>query len=607
MFVQFKPGSKHAGKDAEFSESLDAFTDAGYVIEEDDLIVDIDKMSKDQIKAMIESFDIKTQITWTDRGAHLYFKKPLGFRRAKSLTPLGVEVEYKKITDHYITVKRGGVARVTENQGAREDLPYILQPGNKYRNLLGLQEGDGRNQELFAQRCRLGNAPQLRKIVKFINEHIFDEPLPEKEVESICRDIDMNDQGEKPREIIVAEQIMKDHKVVRFNNQLFYYDGLRYQDDDQQLDQLICKYCPNDKTSFMEEVEAQMLRRATLIPKNETFSIKLRNGFLDCGKFYRGDYEGFTPYFIDIPYNPDAKPVEIVDKYLDQLTDQDEGYRELVLEMIGHCLITDPEFKRHIGKFFVAVGSGGNGKGTLLAVIRAILNSENCSSMSISEMTDRTYLASMNLKLANLGDDIEGSAINDKEMKALKNVSTCDVVEVRRLYKDPISCTLTATLIFTTNHIIKSFEKSDAYKRRVIWMPMFNKIRPEDKDSKFISKLTSDDALEYWMKLIVEAYEKLYERGEFEIPQIVEEWNEEYHRENDSTIEFVESLTKGELDKVMTEDIYHKYEAWCDDNGEKKLSRAKMKESVKKIHGLDSKHFKVNGRSLVLYYDASKS
>ena len=90
------------------------------------------------------------------------------------------------------------------------------------------------------------------------------------------------------------------------------------------------------------------------------------------------------------------------------------------MEVLGHTLVVDPEFKRLLAKFFIFVGSGGNGKGTLLQIIRGILGGKNCTSMNIKQMSDERYLSQFKGKLANLGDDIQDSAINDKDMKVLK-------------------------------------------------------------------------------------------------------------------------------------------------------------------------------------------
>ncbi|MCP6606546.1 hypothetical protein NL500_30580, partial [Klebsiella pneumoniae] len=69
----------------------------------------------------------------------------------------------------------------------------------------------------------------------------------------------------------------------------------------------------------------------------------------------------------------DAEPVKVVDDYLNHLSNNDEEYKKLILEVLAHTLIINKEFKRMLAKFFIFVGDGGNGKGTLLTIIRAIL------------------------------------------------------------------------------------------------------------------------------------------------------------------------------------------------------------------------------------------
>lgn len=123
-------------------------------------------------------------------------------------------------------------------------------------------------------------------------------------------------------------------------------------------------------------------------------------------------------------------------------------------------------------------------------------------------------------------------------MKILKNISTCDYIATRELYKSAENMYFTGSLIFTSNHILKSWEKGESYKRRVMWLPMYSKVKK--KDPLFITKLTTEEALEYWIKLIVEGYFRLYENGKFTESERVEKFNEEYHRENNPALEFVE-------------------------------------------------------------------
>src|SRR5699024_11809548 len=98
-----------------------------------------------------------------------------------------------------------------------------------------------------------------------------------------------------------------------------------------------------------------------------------------------------------------------------------------------HPLSGEVQLKRLIGTFVSFVREGGNGKGTLLVSNRRILSPKNCTALSIDNMSDEIYVTTMEGKLVNLGDDIQDQAINNEQMKHLKNISTCDFVSTREL------------------------------------------------------------------------------------------------------------------------------------------------------------------------------
>lgn len=598
MYMEFKPGKKHASKDAEISDSLGSFTDAGYVLTDNDLVVDIDSMSHFQIEKMLEVFNINTEVVWTGRGAHLYFKKPDGFRGAKGVCALGVEVEYKhKKNANAVTVKLDGIARKVERKGIREQLPDFLKKGN-YEVLTGLSEGDGRNNKMFAHRRKMGNMSDWKLCIQYINDYLFDTPLPQTELQTLLRD--MSVEAVKDGESAIADEIMREKRVVMYSGRLYYYDGRQYISDDALLNRLVYQYCPGQKSVYVKEVIEQMNRRAKLIDPGATFHIKFRNGVLKDGRFIEVDYKDFTPYTIDIDYKPDAVPVKEVDNYLKQLTENDPDYQQLLLEILAHPLITNKEFKRMMGKFFIFVGDGGNGKGTMLTIIRKILTDANCSGLSIKNMTDERYLNVLAGKLVNLGDDIQDEPINNEQMKMLKNISTCDYVEIRKLFENSKSAELTTTLIFTSNHVLKSFEKGESYKRRVVWLPMYTK--PAKKDPKFITKLTTQEAREYWVKLIVEGYMRLYTNQTFTESQKVTEYNTEYHKENNTALQFVLDLDpETEILTRRPPEVYAEYETWCTENGYHPQSTKAVGTAVREVWKIESKQRKINGKNYRVY------
>ncbi|MCR8995957.1 phage/plasmid primase, P4 family [Brevibacillus laterosporus] len=584
-YIEFVEGGKHAAKNADIADTHDVFTDAGYLLTENDLIIDLDNIEKSVIEKIISMFNVKTQIVWTNRGAHFYFKKPKGFKGSKKVCPLGFEVEYKHVknTPHGVCIKQDGKMRTIQNEGFREDLPDIFFINRKLESLLGMDEDEGRNQALFQHRMKIHNLNQWQSIMRFINNHILATSLDEKEFQNIIRDKgNIGTTSNDPFEI--AQDLIKRLKVHKFGGNLYTNDDQKFVSiNDDDFIPIVTREVLGKPTRFIDEIIKQMKYQLfnKRTPENG-WDIKLQNGILRNGEFYEVDYQEFTPYFINLNYDENAKPVPVVDEYLDFLTDGDKLYRDFILESLAHILITDPGFKRMLAKFFIFVGEGGNGKGTLLTVIRKIIGTENCSSLSIEDMTKEQYFFSMQGKLVNLGDDIHDTPINHKQMKQLKNISTCDFLAIRQLFKQSLDVVMTTTLIFTSNHLLKSFEKSEAYKRRVDWCPMYGV--PTKKDPKFIAKLTTKEALEYWLRLIIEAYKRLYKNCTFTECQKLQEFNEDYHETNNNSLTYIRSFTKDSFINFRPREVYDKYKIWAEDNygeGSAQSSRV-FQETLKK-------------------------
>ncbi|PGZ98807.1 DNA primase [Bacillus pseudomycoides] len=600
MFIEFKAGEKFAQKGADTSIFHEAFTDCGYLLNENDLVIDIDNLPKETIKAMIKTFNINTQTVWTTRGAHFYFQKPKAYKgKSEAVCPIGFKVEYKTIknTPNGITIKRDGQLRDIDNMGSRQELPDFLYNGkHNLEDLNGLDEGDGRDNKLYKHKFSIMNVKNYRKALRFINDHIFAEPFNEDDFQRISREEEI--QAEDNKEPEVARILSNRLKVVKYNDQLYSYNGERYVSE--EFDQEVYELLPDKKTHYVEEVIRQMEKRTRkTVQPVKGFDIRLKNGILRDGRFIEIDSDEFTPFYVNVEYNAEAEPVQTVIEYLDHLSDGDEGYKKLILQMMAHTLITNAEVKRKIAKFFFLIGDGGNGKGTLLEVIRTILGSENCAGNSIEEIADERYFVGLKNRLVNLGDDVEDKPIDTKQMKRLKNISTCDYVATRELFKNSKDSILTTSMIFTSNHQLKSFEKGESYKRRVVWMPMFK--APTKKDPRFISKLTSPEALEYWLKLIIEQYEALYINAEVNIPGVVDQYNAEYHADNNNVLEFIGDYTTDHFIGKKPPQIQEQYEIWATDNGLTVHSKKMLKDTIEQKFGLCVKSVKVNGKTAKAY------
>lgn len=571
MYIEFLPGEKFAPKNANKSITHQYFRDCGYLIEEDEIIVDIDELPKTSIEALIKTFGVDTETVWTDRGAHFYFKKPAGYRRQQSgVCVLGFKIEHhtKRSRPSGITVKRNGELRRIENFGKRETMPDIFALAkNKYNNLNGLENGDNRNQLLFTHTAEIAGRDDADTILRFINEYVFAEPLAEKEFQTVTRNRARKRQSNASEKIDIAKEVVKNYRTVDYGGLIWYYDAEKdkYMQDAglKQIEKMLYRDYDQD-AAFTKGILDQIPGRSKFIEDGTVFPIRVNNGIIHKGRFIEYDeYPEFTPYKIDITYNENATPVQIVDDYINNLTDGDESYKRLLMEIVGYVMITDHVRINSLAKFFFFRGDGANGKSTLFNIMRKIYGKENCTNISIKQITDPRYNVTMIGKLANLGDDVEPDAINNDQMKMLKNIATADSINTRHLYAESRPAVITAKLYFTTNSEIKSFEKGYAFQRRVLWLPMFNKV--EKPDPSFVDKITSEAALEYWLRLIVEGYMRLYTTGTWSHADAVNKFNEEYHVNNNAMLEFANDLGEdGILDCTMSE-IKAKFTDWNSD------------------------------------------
>lgn len=603
MFIEFQQGAKHAQSGAATSETMDAFTDCGMLLTNEDVVIDIDHLPKDSIKALISDFGIKTQTVWTDRGAHLWFKRPNWLTRRKDgVCRLAFEIEQhtQRSNPYGMTTKRNGVERPIENIGVRQYLPTIFKVDggkNSYDDLTGIGEGEGRNKSLFTHRGRLEKrgVPDVDRILAFINYHVFAEPLEASELETISRDMAPLD--DEKGTVIVANEIIRECKTVKYSGMIWWFRNGEYFADpkNENLKRRVYAACEDQETRFVDEVVKQIDYKSPLVPNGTVFPIRFRNGILRNGKFIPfKNYTEFTPYFIDIDYKADAPPVPLVDEYIDNLTNKDPDYRDLLMETIGYVMITDPEQIRSLGKFFMFRGDGANGKGTLLEIMKRIYNAKNCTNLSIKQLVDDRFKVTMIGKLANLGDDIEAEAINNDQLKVLKNISTADTVSTRHLYAESETIVFTVKMYFTTNSDIRSFEKGYAYKRRVVWLPMFNKV--DKPDPRIISKMTTREALEYWIRLIVEGYQRLYKNGSWTHCQIVSDYNNQYHENNNVCHQFAKDLDPDtEIIGKTISDLKQEFFQW--DSEDRKFSSKLFKAAVWELYHIGIGISKVAGKT----------
>lgn len=611
-YIDFGENPKFSFVGARQSDNLDDFKNAGYIIKKDEVIVDIDNISRDVINAMIETFQIKTETVYTDRGVHFYFKKPAYFRKSESITPLGIKVEYKKFSDKEepeipanITVKRNGISREVLNAELRMDMPDIFKPGS-YFDLSNATAGD-RNNLLFKQRLKVDSLPQWQYIIKFINDFIIDEPLSIQEVGQICRPVECK--AEKDLEEQFALSLVHKFQAIKYGAYIWLFIDGKYQpyvyanraNQNAKLLKLVKEECKKNgaesiKTRFLEEIVKHMIIECDDYDESTPLVIKFKNGYLENGEFIGTDENVFTPYYLDLEYDENAKPCQVVDDYLNFLSEGSKDKRLHIEEALGHIFITDQEILASIKKIFILRGEKDAGKSTLFKTIQKIIGKENCANVKLEQFNDEFMKHLLVGKLVNLGDDVSKQPITNTVATFIKNVASGDNVSIRPIYEQAFQTTLATTMFFSSNHDLKSFEKTDAFTDRIDWITL-PQVKRENKKRDLVSQMTTANAKRYWIKLMVEGYMRIYENGELTESELIQRSHSEFVEQNNNVIAFIKEYNMELLNHNLTE-IKAVYEKWCEDIGQVPLKRPDFKKHVNEMLGLEYKLKRENGQRI---------
>ena len=298
-----------------------------------------------------------------------------------------------------------------------------------------------------------------------------------------------------------------------------------------------------------------------------------------------GECLPFTSEVIDftqipVTYGPSAYCSDL-DKMLNRVFLGDREVINLFEEMIGAGLIKHSRYQ----KAFMLYGSGSNGKSTVLDVIRMFAGSSNYSAIPLEKVTDRFATAELENKLYNIGDDVDNVAL--KDTGTLKKLFSGNATMVERKGERPYTIEPYATHIYSCNTIPRSFDKSDGFYRRWLFVPFNAKFSSADPDYDPLieDKITTDTALSYLLNIAIRGAQRLIKRGHFTEPQSVKEALEAYKADNSNTLSWIEDKDLN-IDYILdtpTDKLYSDFVDWCKLSGIKSANITGKKTFYKEI------------------------
>lgn len=244
-----------------------------------------------------------------------------------------------------------------------------------------------------------------------------------------------------------------------------YKDGVYVDDGARIVKELAELELDDDCNNFIRNEAVGKVQRKTYVDReefNEPGILNLKNGLLELET---GTFTDHTPGHLStiqlpVEYNPQAV-CPAINKYLDEVLDPED--RPLVEELFGWMLW--PAYSVH--KAVMLVGSGRNGKGTLLRLMASVLGKPNISDVSLQQLCDNRFMpAKLYGKMANLGGDLP--AIDISDTAAFKGLTGGDRMTVENKYGQPFEFDNRAKLVFSTNKLPKTPDDTYAFYSRWI-------------------------------------------------------------------------------------------------------------------------------------------
>jgi P4 family phage/plasmid primase-like protien len=278
-----------------------------------------------------------------------------------------------------------------------------------------------------------------------------------------------------------------------------------------------------------------------------------------------GEVQAFSPSFlatIQVPvyYSEEAACPQIM-KFLNEVMGPDDV--EIILDVIAYCLWRAFPFQHWV--LFNA--KGGNGKGTLLSLIRKFLGGENDSAVSLQTLAYDTNakfaISHFYGKLANIDADMSSEALKSTSM--IKKLTGRDPIYAEDKFKPGFYFINHAKPLFSANDIPVTPDQTDAFYRRPIIYNFLNQFLAEDIDYNLLAKLTTDEELSGLLNVVLKRLPRILKEGLVKITEdhIAKNY-EKYTIGSDQVKAFIEMCTEHDNESILTKtDAYEAHKRFC--------------------------------------------
>lgn len=321
--------------------------------------------------------------------------------------------------------------------------------------------------------------------------------------------------------------------------------------------------------------------------------LHVKNGWinLETGEFSKHSPKIPSLHKIPVPYIMGAKCPKIFN-FLQSTLEPEQLAR--VLRMAAYCLLPSSKYERA----FILVGEGANGKSTTINLIKNLVGKENCSSISLQDLTsDRFAKAELYGKKVNLFADLRPDKVRTGEFKPLVSG---DRIRAQKKYGQPFEFENTAKLIFATNDMPEMEDDGYGNFRRLMIIPFNRTFEGETRDVDLIEKISTEDELSgflYWLVIMLRQLKR--ERG---FPHSdINEIKRQYQLAAGKIQDFMDEYCILDANlSVSASDMKNAYKDYCYSKGSSFINERELGKKLSSI-GIEHKQKRVNRKPTWCY------
>ena len=381
--------------------------------------------------------------------------------------------------------------------------------------------------------------------------------------------------------VLVADKILKENYLIYSAGDFFkYQDGVYKILNENEVKKIIKDilnnmYTLNRAREVMDSLKAERFLKTEELNKLDLLNLK--NCLFDINTFAVKSHtpEEYSTIQLNVGYDPKAK-CELWIKSLYEIFQGSKDKIQMLQEFFGLCLTKATNYE----KALFCIGEGSNGKSVVMHVLQEMLGMENYSAVPLDKFKDQHYLADLFGRLANIS--IEATAekyICDSNFKA---IVSGDTIQADAKYKDPLKFKPFCKIVVALNQMPQVRDKSFAFYRRLLFLRFNKTFDGADKNENLKYEIAEKelDGIFGWS---LQGLKRLRERHHFELTKEMDIDIEQYRKENNAVLLFVEEKCSVYKDLEISKDVIYKaYREWCEEGGYKSFSKSNFGRELKR-------------------------